>query len=259
MEKNVNYTVVGAFVIILITAIVLAIIWLSADLSTENYLIYKVYMKESVSGLNRDSPVEYNGVHIGSVASIKINPQNPKFVDLLLRIKQGTPVTRGTRAKLDVRALSGVAFIQLEDKGTDMTPLKALPGDKYPVIDTIPSFFLRLNDVLTQLNDSFRKITDTFGLLFDKENLHSLKSSFKNIDEFTTTLSKNRKKFETIIDHADKAAQILETQTLPDVNQVVNNFDEMSRNLSDVSNELKQNPSVLIRGKQPNNLGPGEK
>ncbi len=48
-------------------------------------------------------------------------------------------------------------------------------------------------------------------------------------------------------------------QTLPAVTQAVNNLNSVTNNLLDVSNEIKDNPSVLIRGKTPQRLGPGEK
>src|SRR3990167_263035 len=99
MEANVNYTVVGLFVIILTAAFVFGIIWLSSGAYWEKeYQTYQVFMQESVSGLNIDSPVEYNGVNVGTVSYISIDQKNPKLVQVLLSIKQGTPITLGTRA-----------------------------------------------------------------------------------------------------------------------------------------------------------------
>jgi phospholipid/cholesterol/gamma-HCH transport system substrate-binding protein len=86
METNVNYTIVGIFVISIISVIILAIIWLSSGLSTQTYTIYKVLMQESVSGLSPDSVVEYNGVNVGSVTTIQINKKNPQIVEVLLKI-----------------------------------------------------------------------------------------------------------------------------------------------------------------------------
>ena len=73
VETNIRYTAVGAFVIIFVLAIVFSVIWLSSGFSFNHYKIYKVYMQESVSGLNVQSPVEYNGVDVGSVRSIELD------------------------------------------------------------------------------------------------------------------------------------------------------------------------------------------
>lgn len=266
METNVNYTVVGAFVITLITFVILMIIWLSAGFSSESYATYQVYMRESVSGLSKNAVVEYNGVNVGNVTSIKINPKTPNAVDLLLKIKKGTPVTQGTRAKLDTRTLSGVAFIQLEDRGIDTTPLKAKPGEAYPVIQTTPSFFFRLNEVLAELNTSFRQLTDSFrqisdavGLLLDEDNLKTIKESLKNIHELTGALAKDKGKITDLIQNYDRAAEMLHSKTLPNANEMISNFNHVGHNLSEASEMVKQNPAVLIRGKEPAPLGPGEK
>src|SRR5436190_274322 len=107
METKVNYTMVGAFVIILTAIIILIIIWLSSGLSSKPYTIYKVYMHEAVNGLNQGAAVEFNGVNVGSVYKIRINKDNPQIVELLLKVRKDAPVTAGTRAKLDLRSLTG--------------------------------------------------------------------------------------------------------------------------------------------------------
>ena len=87
METNVNYTLAGLFVISLLSIVVIGIIWLSAGFNRADYTLYEVYMKESVSGLSVDGPVEFNGVNVGTVNMIKISHTNPKLVELFLKIK----------------------------------------------------------------------------------------------------------------------------------------------------------------------------
>lgn len=244
METNVNYTMVGAFVIALIAALIVIILWLSSGLSAESYQIYKVYMNESVSGLSTGGAVEFNGVNVGTISSIKICKQDPKLVILLLKIKADTPVTYGTRAKLDIRSLSGSTYMQLEDKGLDIRPLKALPGQDYPVIPTLPSIFVRLNTTLTQISDSFRQISDSMNHLFDRENLQSIKESLINLRQLTSVLT--------------KASQSFKVETLPAANRAFTNIGNFSEDATGLSSELKQNPAVIIRGRAALPLGPGE-
>lgn len=259
METNVNYTVVGAFVILFTTVIILGIIWLSAGFSTEEYSTYKVYMQEAVSGLSIDAPVEYNGVSVGTVTSIKINSKNPRLVELLLKLKDSTPITNGTRAKLDVRSLSGVAYIALQDNGKDMRPLKAKGDQEYPVIMTLPSIFLRLDTMLTQLNESFHKLSGSVQSLLNDQNLQAIKQTLSNIRQVTDTLSANNQQLSLILHNTANAAQVITTQTLPAANEAIINLDTMTRNIAGLSSEIKQNPAMLIRGKEQPALGPGEK
>ncbi len=141
METNVHYAAVGAFVLSLIAALVLAIIWLSSGLSLQQYTTYQIFMQESVSGLNVDSAVEFNGVNVGSVKSIDIDHANPQLVILLISVKSSAPITHGTIATLQSRGVTGVTYIALKDKSEDLVPLRAQKGEKYPVIRTGPSIF----------------------------------------------------------------------------------------------------------------------
>jgi phospholipid/cholesterol/gamma-HCH transport system substrate-binding protein len=175
METNVRYTVAGLFVLAMFTFIILGIIWLSSGFSNEKYHYYLVYMKESVSGLTVDSSVEFNGVNVGKIDQININKKNPQLVELVLKLKETTPVTMGTKAKLGVRALSGMTYILLEDKGNDKRPLLAQNGEPYPVIETTPSILIRLDTTLTQMSDSFRQISNSFKSLLSPENLQAIR------------------------------------------------------------------------------------
>ncbi len=87
MESNVNYTLVGAFVLVLTIALIIFITWLSTGFSTKHYKNYLVIMHESVSGLGNNSSVKYNGVNVGTVKKIYLSkdftnrrtyPNNPR-------------------------------------------------------------------------------------------------------------------------------------------------------------------------------------
>lgn len=258
METNVNYTLVGALVIFLILLTVFCVIWLLGGLSLQPNSIYQVNMTEPVSGLSLQAPVEFNGVLVGNVSDIMINHKNPQLVELLLNIKSDTPVTRGTRAKLNVKILSGVAYVLLEDKGTDMDPLVAAPDQKYPIIPTVPSLLVKLDAVITEMTSSFRELKQSFHKLLDDENLRSIKATLNNMHVFTNTLARDSEQLNKVIYNTSRASHILETQTLPGANQMFGNFNNVAKNLNSVAADMKNNPSILIRGKAQPQLGPGE-
>jgi phospholipid/cholesterol/gamma-HCH transport system substrate-binding protein len=265
METNAKYTVVGAFVISLITAIVIAIIWLSAGLTSVRYAVYRVEMQESVSGLGIDSPVEYNGVNVGTVKRIKLNHHDPHLVEMLLNINVETPITQGTVAVLATRGITGLVFIALKDRGGDLRPLVAKQGERYPVIPTAPSIFVRLDTALTQISTSFQRISDSIESVLDKDNQKSIKETLANLSNVTGELSKDTEKLNSIILNTQKASQNLspmlqtiQTQTLPAFSQLISNLNDTVQSLSEISTELKQNPSIFIRGAAPKAPGPGE-
>lgn len=273
METNINYSLVGAFVITLIAATVLGIIWLSSGFSIVHNSTYLVYMQESVSGLNIDAPVEYNGVNVGEVSSVKLDSKNPHLVTVLLSIKSDTPITMGTTATLTTRGITGITYIALKDKSTDMRPLVKLPNEPYPVIKTAPSLFMRLDTALNKLSVNMEKVTEAFQTLFDSENQQAIKATFQNMAKFTGTLADNTEKLNILLENASRASRnlgpmllsttgtmaVLQNQTLPATYRLLTNMNDAARSLAEVSAEIKQNPSILIRGVNRQTLGPGEK
>lgn len=273
METNVHYTIVGAFVIVLVTAIVLAVIWLSSGFSLEQYSTYMVYMKESVSGLSVDSAVEYNGVDVGTVASIDLNQENPQLVELLLNIKDRTPITKGTVATLTTRGLTGLVYIALKDKSQDLRPLVAENGQRYPVIKTAPSIFVRLDTALSDLSTNLKLVSQSISSVLDPENRKSIKETLHSMQQFSETLANNTQKLDKILkntadasnrltpllESSTNAMKTLQTQTLPMTYQTIYDLNQVVRTLSGVASQLQQNPSVLLRGKGTQPLGPGER
>ena len=273
METNINYAAVGAFVISLIVAAVLAIIWLSSGFSVKHYTRYKVYMQESVTGLNTDSPVEFNGVDVGSVKNIHLDKKNPQLVILLLDINASTPITQGTVATLQTRGVTGVTYMALKVKSENLTPIKVLKGETYPVIPTAPSLFVRLDTALSRLSDNLHDVSVSVRELLDKENQQNIKEILVNLREVTGTLAANNMKMDRILSSTEQASKeflplmrssadairMFQSQTLPATYQLLTNLDNITRSLTEVTSELQQNPSILIRGVQRQTTGPGEK
>lgn len=273
MDTKVNYAMVGTFVITLVAAIVLSIIWLSSGLNVEDFKTYQVNMQEAVSGLSIDATVEFNGVSVGAVKSIKIQKNDPRSVELLLNVRKDTPITYGTVATLATRGLTGITYIALKDKGEDLRPLKRAKGEENPIIKTGPSLLLQINKAVQKLANSLGQVSTTFKSLFDDQNLLAIKETLVNMREITANLAANNKKLDAILENTSIASQRLpaliqssqqtlqtfESQTLPQTNRIIANLDTIADNLTGLSSELRDNPSILIRGKQPRALGPGER
>lgn len=238
MESKVNYTVVGAFVIALTAAIVVATIWLSAGFSHVEYEIYAVYMDESVTGLNIDSPVKYNGVDVGLVKNIELSRQNPQRVRLLLNVKADTPITIGTTATLNVQGLTGVAYVSLQGTFKDNQPLQAKPGESYPVIKSSPSLLVRLDTTIRDLSRNLDQISTKAQAFLNTNNQHAVEQTLANLNQLSSAFI---------------------NQTLPAANQALNNLNTASLNLASTIEEIKENPTILLRGQTPQPAGPGEK
>ena len=79
MENKVNYAVVGAFILVLVGAMIAAALWLaSGGAFQKKYDLYLAVEDESVAGLSQNAPVKYNGVDVGKVKQIHLDTDNPQ-------------------------------------------------------------------------------------------------------------------------------------------------------------------------------------
>lgn len=265
MEPKINYTIVGIFVVALTTALVLALLWLSAGKRKEhdNYL---VYMNEAVTGLNDQAPVKFNGVEVGYVDDISLNPKNPAQVRLIVSIERDTPISQATVAKLMLQGITGVTYIGLKmDKTKKPLPLVKLPDEEYPIIASAPSLLVQLDTTLQEITEDFHAICETIQGVFTPENKQALSKTLVNIEQFTDTLAKNSKAIDGGIKNISStfaqgkiAAQAASQQAMPQIIQSINKLNSLLNNMEDFISSLKNNPSVLIRGKTAPPPGPGE-
>src|SRR6476660_3546691 len=121
-----------AFLLILATG---ALTWYL--LGAAHYATYQIYTKDSVSGLIVDAPIEFHGVEVGKVKSVKLI--EPQLVGIVLNVEKDTPVSSATVATIisrgvAARGFTGYVYVSLEDAGTVTSPLVAQQGEPYPVI-----------------------------------------------------------------------------------------------------------------------------
>lgn len=273
MQTKINYTTVGGFFLGLLLIGIILILWLSSGISWERYQTYLIYMKEAVSGLNIDSAVEYNGVTVGSVKRIELNEKDPHIVEVYLSLKENTPVTEGTLATVTTRGLTGLAFIALQDKGDHLKKLLAKPGEDYPVIQTAPSLFVRLDTLLSRLTENVDTLSRSLQTLLSPYNQKAFQHILNHLDQVTLSLSKQDEQFERImkntqtisaelipmIQNLNGTLNIFQQQTLPSLYQATNNTSEFSMKANELTHQFEQNPASILRGERNMILGPGEK
>lgn len=304
MEAKTNYTMVGLIVVILTAGLITAGLWLSVGFNQKQYTIYAVYFHEAVSGLSEDSPVKYNGVQVGRVYKINLSRTDPQEVQILLNIEEGTPITTSTSAALISQGITGTTFVGLKANSSDLTPLRKIPEEPYPIIPTTPSLLNQLDSVLKEVSENVNSVSLKLKEVFDKENIQNLKQILDNLESFSSTIAQNNsaitqgmqnsnillhnmadasKSFPEVISdlkrsinqltgqisqagesvsQAMKAGKVtidkINETALPSAISLLQHLNNTAVNLEKTSNQLRQNPSIIIRGTSPPRPGPGE-
>lgn len=190
MESKVSYVAVGLFVLGLGAALVGGLLWISSGTAYRAaYDTYLTYMSESVSGLSLSAPVRYHGVEVGQVRRIALAPDDPERVELTLSIEHGTPIRQDTFATLRTQGLTGIAFVELSGGAPASPPLRARPGEAYPVIPSRPSFTLRLETQASALLAELQRTSERLNALMDDDNRHAIAQTLRSLDRLSQTLA----------------------------------------------------------------------
>jgi len=79
----------------------------------ETFDSYTVRYKISVSGLEIGAPVKYNGVRVGKVATIRVNPDDVSEILVSLDVDHTTPIKADVRATITSVGITGLKYIDL--------------------------------------------------------------------------------------------------------------------------------------------------
>jgi phospholipid/cholesterol/gamma-HCH transport system substrate-binding protein len=190
----VNVTVVGAFVLLLVATLIAGALWLASGGAFQiQHDLYLAIEDESVAGLNVNAPVKFNGVDVGKVRYIRLDPGNPERVRLIFAIERGTPIKVDTVAVLKTQGLTGIAYVELSGGNQASPALVASAPGEFPVIRTKPSLSARLENVLTNVLAKLDRTSSHIDALLSDDNQRAFSSALADIAIVARTIAARQK------------------------------------------------------------------
>jgi len=209
MEDKVNYTLVGAFVLVLGAALVAGVLWLAAGIGGQKKLDpYGSVMQESVAGLSLGAPVKYLGVDVGKVTDIRIDPKNSRQVLLRFMIDRGTPIKQDSEAVLKTQGLTGIAYVELSGGSEGSPPLLASDDNPVPWIRSKPSLSARLENVLSSVLAAVDRLSGSLNAVLDTDNRVALKQTLAGLATLAQTLAAQQDAISAGIQDAARTARL---------------------------------------------------
>ncbi|MES2192603.1 MAG: MlaD family protein [Pseudomonadota bacterium] len=128
MENKAHAFIAGAFVIVVTALLGLLAVWLMRD-NTERD-VYEMSTGEIISGLQPQAVVRFRGVPVGKVDFIGFDHKIQGNVLVRVSIDRAAPITKSVFATVASQGVTGLGFIQLDDKGGSAERL--MPNDSDP-------------------------------------------------------------------------------------------------------------------------------
>jgi phospholipid/cholesterol/gamma-HCH transport system substrate-binding protein len=185
METRANYVLIGLFTLAVIVGAFGFIYWFNTIGGAGERATYRIVFDGSVSGLRTGASVLFNGIRVGEVTELRLDPAQPRAVVAMVSLEKTVAVRADTAVSLEYQGVTGTASIALRG-GLDASPLP--PGN------TLKVDAAGAQDVTQAAREAMRRIDQ---LVADNEVV--LKGALKNIEMFSQTLATNSQRIDNIL------------------------------------------------------------
>jgi phospholipid/cholesterol/gamma-HCH transport system substrate-binding protein len=224
METRASYILVGTFVLGLVAAAIVFVMW-KAGRTEGKQVTYHVLLAGNATGLATGTLVRYRGIQKGVVVKLEPRKTRPhdlerfgdwaqlkgkdEVIDVEIKVRDDTPVYTDTVATIESQGLTGAPFIQLTRKFTaGATQLKPDDAEKSiirgdtsgfdAVLEAAPEALKSIRDLADEAKKLLGDNRDKVGKLFDGAN-----DALKSIDSLAAEAKKAVQKLEAPIKTLD--------------------------------------------------------
>ena len=251
-DNHANYARIGSFIILGLVLILVTLVWLGGAGGNQNEIMAETFFTNDVSGLDVGSAVNLRGVRVGSVKRISFigavydvtSHEDGRKIHVLLALDKRlfrvnnseSPekalerfVSRGLHATVSASGVTGLSHIELNFPKGKIADEKIGWEPQNITIPPAPSILQSAADSATQILDQINRM-DLFAAWTNI--VATLESANATISSLGTLLESNG----------------------GNVGEILDNLRETSASLRDFANDIKSNPSLLLRSNDPDRL-----
>lgn len=188
MEVRARYVQMGLFTLAVLALGFGFVYWINNAGGLSDRAAYRVQFDGPVSGLLRGSAVLFNGIRVGEVTALDLNPAQPREVRATISVDRSAPVRKDTVVSIDFQGLTGSPVVTLTG-GASGDPVTATKGE-------LPLLKAR-SDAGETMSQSARDVLRKLDSILS-ENAKPLRDMIANIDTFAGALARNADKIDGI-------------------------------------------------------------
>ena len=167
MERKAHYALIGTFVLVSLAALLAFTAWLSNAQFDKKFDNYEISFRGGVQGLSEGTEVRFNGLKVGDITELRIDPNDNNSVIVDIQVEANTPIDFESIGRMEPLGLTGLNYIQIIPGGpnslliknsTDKDPFRLkgeasridlLLGSGGTVMESSQAALARINAVMT--------------------------------------------------------------------------------------------------------------
>ena len=246
---------VGAFVIGCFSILAFTLIYLVNAEFSGHTVPYRTYLRYA-GGLEPGASVLFGGINVGKVRAVRPAPSDATKIEIIVDVKQNTPVNEKSVAKLGLVSVMSGAALSITTGGSDarrLSPGSTISSQEAASLDEIASKMAAVadnaNGLITQaqgelegISGDARSLLANLNTVTGKPNQQRIRAVLDNVNGMLAT---ERPKLDRLTDKLTALSQHAD-DTIQNVNGAVSDVREPIRmDLADLQSTLLQAKQLL--------------
>ncbi len=227
METKASHLLIGTFVLAMVLASFAFVIWIAKVQIDREFAYYNILFEDGVAGLSVGGDVRYNGIPVGKVTTIILDPTDSRLVRVSIEVGKDTPVTKGTEATLALQGITGVAYVELTGGEPGSPKLTSAKKNELPVIPSHKSTIQKLATDAPELLERIILLVEDMRKIIDKDNRRSIAQILKNTEVLTKEAADVAPDLKSMIENMNRTAEGLRG-TLVKLDKLVDGWVEIT-------------------------------
>jgi phospholipid/cholesterol/gamma-HCH transport system substrate-binding protein len=246
---------VGAFVLGCFSVLAFTVIYLiNAQLGVHT-VPYRTYLRYA-GGLEAGTSVLFGGINVGKVTAVRPAASDPTRIEILLEVKEHTPLNEKSVAKLGLVSVMSGAALSITTGSNDakrLVPGSTIPSEEAASLDEIAGKMAvvadNANGLITEVRGELhgisgdaRTVLANLNGLTGPPNQQKVRELLDNVDAMLAT---DRPKIDHLIDQLNTVSQHAD-ETIQNVNGTVSEVREPARkDLAELQDTLLEAKHLL--------------
>jgi phospholipid/cholesterol/gamma-HCH transport system substrate-binding protein len=192
-----------------------------------------------VGGIEVGSKVRLGGMDVGKVVGLTFPDDGDSRIELLLEVKEKTPIRRDSKATLTTIGLMGAMYVEISI-GSPTSEL-LLPGSYIHSEDV--TAFAQMADPISEISDKLSDLLGSINDLFNAENRENLSATLANLNRLT---EQNADNMNTVMTNMGRVTDQL-NETLDHINGILARSDTaLTENMIALKEVLDNTNGLLV-------------